>query len=40
MVSGKFHVTLTEIQHQWTLLDLLDAHLVLDALEEIQHVST
>ena len=36
MISGRFPVTLTEIQNAWTIDDLLDAHLMLNALEDAE----
>lgn len=36
MSSEHFQVSLVEIQTQWSLEDLVDAHLTLDMLEEGQ----
>lgn len=34
MSSDTFHVGLVEVETQWTLLDLLKAHDILDTIEE------
>ena len=36
MTSSRFSVGLREVEEEWTLDDLLDAHDVLDALEDAE----
>lgn len=36
VTSRHYHASLIEVQREWTLCDLLDAHAVIDALDDAE----